>query len=150
MAGYFDDPDATRRAIDEQGWLHTGDLGTMDERGYLRFTGRLKEVIVRGGENIHPREIEDVLFMHPAVAEVAVVGVPDARWGEQVAAFVRLQHPDAATASELEAHVRALLAPHKAPVHWRFVDELPFNASGKVQKFVLTEQWAVATAAGEQ
>jgi acyl-CoA synthetase (AMP-forming)/AMP-acid ligase II len=149
MAGYFDDPEATRAAIDDQGWLHTGDLGTMDARGYLCFTGRLKETIVRGGENIHPREIEDVLFMHAAVAEVAVIGVPDARWGEQVAAFVRLQHPGAATASDLEAHVRSLLAPHKVPVHWRFVDELPLNAAGKVQKFVLAQQWAGTMTAGE-
>jgi fatty-acyl-CoA synthase len=142
MAGYFDDPVATAGAIDADGWLHTGDLGAMDERGFIRFTGRLKEVIVRGGENIHPKEIEDVLFLHPAVAEAAVIGVPDDRWGEQVAAFVR-RHP-AATAgeNELRTHVRQLLAPQKVPVHWVFVDTLPLNASGKVQKFVLAEQWS--------
>ena len=144
MAGYFEDPAATQAAIDADGWLHTGDLGTMDERGYIRFTGRLKEVIVRGGENIHPREIEDVLFFHPAVAEAAVIGVPDERWGEQIAAFVRL-HVDAdATSEELRLHVRSLLAPQKVPVHWRFVDSLPLNASGKVQKFVLAERWNAA------
>lgn len=142
MAGYFDDPDATARTIDPDGWLHTGDLGSMDDRGYVRFTGRLKEVIVRGGENLHPREIEDVLFMHSAVAEAAVIGVPDARWGEQVAAFVRPHAGTTPTAEELRAHVRALLAPNKVPVHWRFVDALPCNASGKVQKFVLAQQWA--------
>jgi fatty-acyl-CoA synthase len=149
MAGYFDDPAATAATIDADGWLHTGDLGTMDDRGYLRFTGRLKEVIVRGGENIHPREIEDVLFLHPAVAEAAVIGVPDARWGEQVAAFVRLHAPVGApaetaegeTADELRAHVRSMLAPQKVPVHWYFVASMPLNASGKVQKFALLEQW---------
>jgi fatty-acyl-CoA synthase len=148
MSGYLDDPVATSAAIDADGWLHTGDLGTMDARGYVTFTGRLKEVIVRGGENIHPREIEDVLFMHPDVAEAAVIGVPDERWGEQVAAFVRL-HPSAhATADELRTHVRTLLAPQKVPATVTFVDALPLNASGKVQKFVLVEQWDRASHEG--
>ncbi len=141
MTGYFDDANATAATIDHDGWLHTGDLGTIDERGYLRFSGRLKEVIVRGGENIHPREVEDVLFLHPAVAEAAVIGVPDARWGEQVTAFVRLRAGASTTGDVLRAHVRELLAPHKAPVNWVFVDELPMTASGKVQKFALLEQW---------
>ena len=141
MAGYFDEPAATDAAIDAEGWLHTGDLGTIDERGYVRFTGRLKEVIVRGGENIHPREIEDVLFLHPAVAEAAVIGVPDERWGEQVVAFVRCHAGALTTDDELRAHVRSMLAPQKIPVHWRFVESLPLNASGKVQKFVLAAQW---------
>jgi len=142
MIGYFDDVEATSAAIDEDGWLHTGDLGTMDARGYVRFTGRLKEVIVRGGENIHPREIEDVLFMHPDVAEVAVVGVPDERWGEQVAAFVRLNSRSDTSPDELRLHVRSMLAPQKVPDSIIFVDSLPLNASGKVQKFVLLDQWA--------
>ena len=90
MTGYYDMPEATAATIDADGWLHTGDLGTMDERGYCRIQGRLKDMIIRGGENIYPREIEAVLYEHPAVADVAVVGVPDDRWGEQVAAFVRL------------------------------------------------------------
>ena len=90
MHGYYDDPEATAAAIDADGWFHTGDLASMDERGYLRIEGRLKDMIIRGGENIYPREIEDVLFAHPAVAEAVVVGVPDDTWGEMVAAFVRL------------------------------------------------------------
>ncbi|HEV8298235.1 MAG TPA: AMP-binding protein [Acidimicrobiales bacterium] len=141
MAGYFDDPVATAAAIDADGWLHTGDLGALDERGQVRFAGRLKEVIVRGGENIHPREIEDVLFLHPAVGEAAVIGVPDERWGEQLAAYVRLHAGATATAEDLRGHLRALLAPQKVPVHWTFVDELPHTASGKVQKFALLERW---------
>jgi fatty-acyl-CoA synthase len=109
----------------------------MDERGYVRFVGRLKEMIVRGGENIYPREIEDVLFEHPAVADVAVVGVPDARYGEEVAAFIRL-HGEV-TEDELREYTRARLAPFKCPRHWRIVDEFPLTGSGKVQKFALTE-----------
>jgi fatty-acyl-CoA synthase len=141
MAGYFGDPAATAKAIDDDGWLHTGDLATMDDRGYLRFTGRLKEMIVRGGENLHPREIEDVLFMHPDVAEAVVIGVPDERWGEQVAAFVRRRAASDVSAAELRAHVRSLLAHNKTPAQWFFVDEFPTTASGKVQKFALLERW---------
>jgi fatty-acyl-CoA synthase len=144
MSGYFDNPEATAATIDADGWLHSGDLGVMDERGYLRFTGRLKEMIVRGGENLYPKEIEDVLFLHPAVAEAAVIGVPDDRWGEQVAAFVRCHAGADVTADELRAHLRGLLAPQKVPVHWTFVDALPLNASGKVQKFVLADRWTDA------
>ena len=89
MIGYFDDPEGTARALDADGWLHTGDLGSLDEDGYLRVQGRLKDMIIRGGENVYPREIEDLLLTHPDVADVAVVGIPDAEMGEQVAAFVR-------------------------------------------------------------
>ena len=106
MTGYYDMPEATAAAIDADGWLHTGDLGTMDERGYCRIQGRLKDMIIRGGENIYPREIEAVLYKHPAVADVAVVGVPDDRWGEQVAAFVRLGEGAHATPAELVGRSR--------------------------------------------
>jgi fatty-acyl-CoA synthase len=150
MAGYFDDPAATAKAIDADGWLHTGDLGTMDDRGYLRFTGRLKDVIVRGGENIHPREIEDVLFMHPGVAEAVVIGIPDERWGERVAAFVRRVPPATAGVTELREHVRGLLAHHKTPSEWFFVDEFPTTASGKVQKFALLAEWRAGTFAEQR
>ena len=141
MTGYYDMPQATDAAIDSEGWLHTGDLGTMDERGYLRIAGRLKDMIIRGGENIYPREIEDVLYEHPAVADVAVVGVPDDRWGEQVAAFVRLAEPALATAGELSAYARERLARYKTPRIWVFVDAFPLTGSGKVQKFVLRDQF---------
>jgi fatty-acyl-CoA synthase len=139
MKGYFDDPAATRETIDAAGWLHTGDLGSADERGYYRIEGRLKEMIIRGGENIYPREIEQVLYAHPAVADVAVVGVPDDHWGEQVAAFIQAAPGQAATAEELTAYCRTRLAAHKTPRHWRFVAGFPLTASGKVQKFVLRE-----------
>jgi fatty-acyl-CoA synthase len=147
MQGYFENPEATAAAIDPDGWLHTGDLGSMDARGYCHIEGRLKEMIIRGGENIYPREIEQLLFSHPAVGDVAVVGVPDAKWGEQVAAFVRPAPGQTPTAEELFAFCREHLAPHKTPRHWEFVEQLPLTPSGKVQKFVLREQF-VTRAAG--
>jgi fatty-acyl-CoA synthase len=142
MKEYFELPDATAEAIDGEGWLHTGDLCTMDERGYCVVTGRLKDMIIRGGENVYPREIEEVLFAHPAVADVAVVGVPDEKWGEQVAAFIRCTPGSGRpTEDELFAFVRQRLAPHKTPRLWVFVEDFPLTASGKVQKFVLREQF---------
>jgi len=140
MTGYYDMPEATAGAIDADGWYHTGDLASMDGRGYVRIEGRLKDMIIRGGENIYPREIEDVLFKHPAVAECAVVGIPDERWGEVVAAFVRVA-PGAEQPAETElfALCREHLAPHKTPVHWVFLDAFPLTGSGKIQKYVLRE-----------
>lgn len=139
MRGYFDNPEATAAAIDAEGWLHTGDLGTMDAGGYCRVEGRLKEMIIRGGENIYPREIEAVLFEHPAVSEAAVVGIPEAYWGEEVAAFVRPAPGQTPTEADLVAYCREHLAAYKTPRHWRFVEQFPQTPSGKVQKFVLRE-----------
>ena len=141
MTGYFDNPEATSEAIDAEGWLHTGDLGSMDERGYCRIEGRLKEMIIRGGENIYPREIEHLLHTHPRVADVAVVGIPDDQWGEQVAAFVRPAPGQTPTPDELFAYCRQHLAPHKTPRHWVLVQDFPLTGSGKVQKFRLREQF---------
>lgn len=142
MAGYFDDPGATAVAIDHDGWLRTGDLGSMDERGYCRIEGRLKDVIIRGGENVYPREIEQALFAREDVADVAVVGVPDETWGEQIAAFIRPAAGHAPSEKDLFTYCREHLAPHKTPRHWAFVEEFPLTASGKVQKFVLRERFA--------
>jgi fatty-acyl-CoA synthase len=141
MTGYYDMPEATAEAIDAEGWYHTGDLASMDERGYCRIQGRTKDMIIRGGENIYPREIEDALFTHPGVAEVAVVGIPDEKWGERVAAFIRLAPGKAPEVAELIAHVRAQLAPFKTPREWVFVDAFPLTASGKIQKFVLRDRF---------
>jgi fatty-acyl-CoA synthase len=141
MLGYYEMPEATAEAIDPDGWLHTGDLASMDSRGYCRIEGRLKDMIIRGGENIFPREIEQRLFTHPAVGDVAVVGIPDERWGEQVCAFVRPAPGARLDREELDAHVRAELAPYKAPRTWVFVEEFPLTPSGKVQKFVLRERF---------
>jgi len=143
MLGYYKMPEATASTIDADGWLHMGDIGTMDERGYLRVTGRLKDMIIRGGLNIYPREIEELLFTHPAVADAAVVGVPDERWGEQVVAVVELRgDAPATTADELYQFCRDRMSAHKAPAQWVFVDRMPTTPTGKIQKFVLREQLA--------
>lgn len=139
MRGYNDNPDATARTIDKDGWLHTGDLGRMDARGFLKITGRVKEMIIRGGENLFPAEIENALLEHPAVAEVAVVGTPDEKWGEEVACFLRMKGADRPSPAELKRFLRARLAAQKTPVHWVFVDAWPLTGSGKIQKFKLVE-----------
>ena len=141
MLGYNDDPEATADAVDAQGWLHTGDLGSIDERGFVRITGRLKEMIIRGGENLFPAEIENVLLEHPDVAECAVVGVPDERVGEAVAAFVRLAPGASLEVEALKAHCRSLLSPQKCPAHWQAVESWPLTGSGKIKKFELRESW---------
>ncbi len=141
MLGYNDNPKATADAIDQDRWLHTGDLGTMDARGYVRVTGRVKEMIIRGGENLFPAEIENILLEHPDVVEVAVVGVPDERWGEVVACFVRLAPGAALDEGALRAHCRAHIAPQKTPAHWIAVTEWPLTGSGKIQKFVLRDRF---------
>lgn len=140
MLGYFDMPDATAAALRPDGWLHTGDLGTMDEHGYLRISGRLKDVIIRGGENISPREIEELLARHPSVGEVAVVGAPDERWGEIVVAVIRVADGHAQpTATDLHTYCRESLASYKTPARWCFVESLPTTATGKIQKYVLRD-----------
>ena len=141
MKEYFDMPEATANTLDAEGWLHTGDLCSMDERGYCYVQGRLKDMIIRGGENIYPREIEDQLFRHPAVAEVAVVGIPDERWGEQAAAFVRVAAGTNPQAQELHDFLRQHLAPHKTPRVWVRVDSYPLTPSGKIQKYRLAEMF---------
>lgn len=139
MTGYNDNPEATASAIDGDGWLHTGDLGRIDARGYVKITGRVKEMIIRGGENLFPAEIENAMLEHEAIAEIAVVGVPDEKWGEQVACFMRTNdasQPDAAT---LKAFIRERLSPQKTPAFWIYVDDWPLTGSGKIQKFKLRE-----------
>jgi fatty-acyl-CoA synthase len=138
---YNDNPAATAAVLDADGWLHTGDLGTMDARGRVRVTGRVKEMIIRGGENLFPAEIENILLEHPDVAEAAVVGVPDDRWGEIVVAFLRRAPSAALKKATLVAHCRAHLAAFKTPAHWVEVDGWPLTGSGKIQKFVLRERF---------
>ena len=144
MLGYNDDPEATAEAIDTQGWLGTGDLGSMDERGFVKITGRVKDMIIRGGENLFPAEIENVLLEHPTVAECAVVGVPCERMGEAVAAFVRLAPGAALDAEALRAHCRSLISPQKCPAHWQAVESWPLTGSGKIKKFELRDGWIAA------
>jgi fatty-acyl-CoA synthase len=141
MIGYYEMPDATRETIDSDNWLHMGDLGSIDERGFIKITGRLKDMIIRGGINIYPREIEELLQTHPAVAEATVVGVPDEKWGEQLAAVIRLSRVDERpSVGELRAFCRARMSAHKTPAYWSFVDALPVTPTGKVQKFVLRDR----------
>lgn len=142
MTGYNDNLEATENAIDPAGWLHTGDLGTMDARGYVKITGRVKEMIIRGGENLFPAEIENTLLEHNEIAEVAVIGVPDEKWGEQVACFMRASGDTRSGAKELKAFIRERLSPQKTPAYWIWVDEWPLTGSGKIQKFKLVEQFA--------
>lgn len=141
MLGYYDLPEATAAAIDPDGWLHTGDLCAMDERGYCRVTGRLKEVIIRGGENIYPREVEDVLLALPDISEIAVFGVPDGYWGEQVAGAVRLNDPAGATGEFLTELASRHLPRHKVPRFWFHLESFPMTSSGKIQKARLTEMY---------
>ncbi len=142
MRGYYKMPEATVQAIDKDGWLHTGDLGVMDENGYYKITGRLKDMIIRGGENIYPREIEEFLYTHPAVRDVQVVGVPDKKYGEEVLACVILKEGADVTEESLVEFVKAGLSKFKAPRYVKFIDAFPMTASGKIQKYKLRE-WAV-------
>ncbi len=139
MRGYYGDPDATRKAIDAQGWLHSGDLGAMDADGYLRITGRLKDMIARGGEKIFPAEIEEFLFAHPKIAQVAVFGVPDSRYGEEVMAWIQLRAGETANADEMRAYCQGRIAHYKIPRYIEFVDEFPMTVTGKLQKFRMRE-----------
>jgi len=140
MHCYYENPQATAAALDAEGWLHTGDLGTMDARGYVRITGRVKDMIIRGGENLFPAEIENAMLEHPAIAETAVVGVPDATWGELVACFMRCPGLDARPCdADLKAFIRERLSPQKTPQHWIWVEQWPLTGSGKIQKFKLRE-----------
>ena len=139
MRGYYGQPEKTRAVIDDAGWLASGDLGTMDEQGYVSVTGRLKEMIIRGGENIYPREIEDLLYTHPKIAEVAVIGVAHPRLGEEVAACVQLREGLTATPDEIRDFCRGEIAHFKIPTQFFFMDELPKTVTGKIQKFRLRE-----------
>lgn len=142
MKGYYKMPEATAQAIDKDGWLHTGDLGTMDEAGYFKITGRLKDMIIRGGENIYPREIEEFLYTNPKVRDVQVIGVPDKRYGEEVLACVILKDDETATEEEMIDFVKNGLSRFKSPRYVRFVDGFPMTASGKIQKYKMRE-WAI-------
>lgn len=139
MRGYWNNPEATATAIDAAGWMHTGDLATMDADGYVSIVGRIKDLIIRGGENVYPREIEECLYQHPEVADVQVIGVPSERYGEEVMAWIRPQPGAGPAADALEAFCRERLAGFKVPRHWKFVEEFPVTVTGKVQKFRMRE-----------
>jgi fatty-acyl-CoA synthase len=139
MKGYDQEPEATARAIDSEGWLHTGDLSTMRPDGYFRITGRLKDMIIRGGENVYPREVEEFLYTHPKIADVQVVGLPDEKLGESVAAWIRLKAGETGAEEEIWEFCRGRIAHFKIPQYIRFVDSFPMTVTGKIQKYVIRQ-----------
>jgi len=139
MKGYYKMPEATAQAIDKDGWLHTGDLATMDENGYFKITGRIKDMIIRGGENIYPKEIEEFLYTHEAIKDVQVIGVPSKEYGEEIMACIILKENAVLTEDEVKEYVRTNMARHKTPKYVKFMDSFPMTASGKIQKYKLRE-----------
>ncbi|MGD2127698.1 MAG: AMP-binding protein [Lysobacterales bacterium] len=139
MKGYWEDPERTAETIDAEGWLHSGDLGVMDEDGYVSIVGRLKDMIIRGGENVYPREIEEFLFTHPKIQDAQVIGVPDPKYGEEVCAWVQLKDGESMSEDELKAYCSERIAYFKVPRYIRFVREFPMTVTGKVQKFKMRE-----------
>jgi fatty-acyl-CoA synthase len=139
MLGYWNNEAATREAIDAARWMHTGDLATMDEDGYVSIVGRIKDMVIRGGENIYPREIEEFLYTHPDVADVQVIGVPSERYGEEVMAWVHAREGAEVTGEQLEQYCRGRIASYKIPRYWKFVDGFPMTVTGKVQKYKMRE-----------
>jgi fatty-acyl-CoA synthase len=139
MLGYWENPTATEAAVDRAGWMHTGDLATMDADGYVKIVGRIKDMIIRGGENIYPREVEEFLHTHPGVSEAQVIGVPSKKYGEEVMAWVKAKPGVTLTAEELRKHCTGRISTYKVPRYWKFVDEFPMTVTGKVQKFRMRE-----------
>lgn len=140
MRGYWDDAERTAEAIDAGKWMHTGDLATMDEAGYFNIVGRIKDMVIRGGENLYPREIEEFLYRHPKIADVQIFGVPDERYGEELCAWIKLAEGEAALVDEITGFCEGQIAHQKVPRYIRFVDEFPMTVTGKIQKFVMREQ----------
>jgi fatty-acyl-CoA synthase len=139
MLGYWEDPAATAEAIDSARWMHSGDLAVMREDGYVNISGRIKDMIIRGGENIYPREIEEFLYSHPKVTEAQIIGVPDLKYGEELCAWVRLREGQSATEEEIREFCRGQIATHKIPRYIRFTTEFPTTVTGKIQKYRMRE-----------
>lgn len=139
MKGYYKNPEATAAIIDENGFLHSGDLGVMDENGYFRITGRIKEMIIRGGENIYPREIENFLYKMPQIEAIEVAGIPSPKYGEQVGAFIKIKEGCTLTEEEVKLYCRGQIARYKIPKYIFFVEGYPMTASGKIQKYRLKD-----------
>ena len=140
MLGYWNDEEKTKEAIDAAGWMHTGDLATLDEQGYGNIVGRIKDMVIRGGENIYPREIEEYLYRHPKVGDVQVIGVPDKKYGEELCAWIKLREGEITTEEEIRAFCKGQIAHFKIPRYIRFVESFPMTVTGKVQKFIMREQ----------
>ena len=139
MLGYWNEPEKTAEAIDAARWMHTGDLAVMDDAGYLNIVGRIKDMVIRGGENVYPREVEEFLYGHPAIEDVQVIGVPDEKYGEELCAWVKLRPGAELTADDIKAYCTGSIAHYKVPRYVRFTDEFPMTVTGKVQKFKMRE-----------
>ena len=150
MLGYWDDPERTTEAIDPARWMHTGDLATLDDEGYCNIVGRIKDMVIRGGENVYPREVEEFLYRHRRFQDVQVFGIPDERYGEEICAWVKLRAGGTMEAEELRAFCEGQIAHYKIPRHVRFVDEFPLTVTGKVQKFIMREQMIAELGVREQ
>jgi fatty-acyl-CoA synthase len=140
MLGYWNDPEKTAQAIDPAGWIHTGDLAKMDEDGHCNVVGRIKDMVIRAGENIYRREIEEFLFRHPGIEAVQVIGVPDVFYGEELCAWIKLKAGVCATAEEIQVFCNGQIAHYKIPRYIQFVDGFPMTVTGKVQKFIMREE----------
>ena len=140
MQGYWEDDERTHESIDQAGWMHSGDLATLDAEGYCNIVGRVKDMLIRGGENVYPREVEEFLFRHPKIQNASVFGVPDAKYGEEVCAWIVLKAGQSASAEEIQSHCQSQIAHYKIPRIIRFVPELPLTATGKPQKFVMRDK----------
>ncbi len=149
MLGYWDDEARTAEAIDDEGWMHTGDLAVMDDGGYINIVGRIKDMIIRGGENVYPREIEEYLYRHPDVVEVQVIGVPDARYGEEIMAWVQLRDGASLDADDIKEFCRGQIAHYKIPRYVKFTHEFPMTITGKIQKYLMREQSVEELGLGE-
>jgi fatty-acyl-CoA synthase len=150
MHGYWDDAEKTRQAIDPEGWMHTGDLATLDAAGYCNIVGRVKDLIIRGGENISPREIEEFLYRHPKVQDVQVFGVPDRRYGEVVCAWIKLKGGERCDAEAIRTFCREQIAHYKVPQHIRFVEQFPMTVTGKIQKYLMRQEMSRELAVSEE
>ena len=140
MLGYWNNPEATAGAIGQARWMHTGDLATMDTEGYINIVGRIKDMIIRGGENVYPREIEEFLYTHPKISDVQVIGLPDPKYGEEIMAWVRVKPGEQVTAEELQDFCKGQIAHYKVPRYFKFVDAFPMTVTGKIQKFQMRQQ----------
>jgi fatty-acyl-CoA synthase len=140
MLGYWEDAERTAQAIDAARWMHTGDLATIDAEGYCAIVGRIKDMVIRGGENVYPREIEEFLYRHPKISDVQVFGVPDAKYGEEICAWVKLREGEEMTAEEVVAFCRGEIAHYKVPRYVKFVEAFPMTVTGKMQKFLMREE----------
>jgi fatty-acyl-CoA synthase len=140
MLGYWGDEERTREAVDAAGWMHTGDLATLDDEGYCNIVGRIKDMVIRGGENVYPREIEEFLYRHPKIQDVQVIGVPDPRYGEELCAWICLRDGETASAEEVRAFCQGQIAHYKIPRYVKFVGGFPTTVTGKIQKFLMREQ----------